>query len=75
MDRKGIFALAAEELKLTVQAETTLQIDGDTFVAKIRINNILDRDSCQTKTREFSSAFARTKKQAVQNAYHAALIH
>lgn len=73
VDRKGIFALAAKELKLTIEAESTVQIDGDTFITKIKIGNVLAKESYENQTKEFAGSLARTKKQSIQNAYHAAL--
>lgn len=73
VDRKQIFALAAEEFRLTIQAEKTIQIDDENFVTTIKIGNILSTETYEKITKEFSGALATTKKMSVQNAYHAAL--
>lgn len=73
VNRKDLFDLAAAELKLTMKAENTVQIDADTFMTTIQVGNMLNKESCERETKEFRGQLALAKNMAIQNAYDSAL--
>lgn len=73
MDKKGIFALAAKELSLTIEDETTVQIDDDYFQTTILIGGPVAKQFDGSDTKKISGSYGLTKKLSVQNAYTAAL--
>jgi hypothetical protein len=73
VSKKEIFALAAKELRLTIQSERTTQIDDDMFITRLGIGNMLNKESCDRETREFLGNSAPTKNLSIENAYHTAL--
>lgn len=73
MDKQEIFALAAKELKLTIQEQKTVEINDDMYLTKIKIGNVLSKESHERETKEFSGKSAPTKKMSIQNAYATAV--
>lgn len=73
MDKKEIFDLAARELKLDIQEQKTFQIDGDMYLTKIKIGNILSTETYDRETKEFVGEPAPTQKLSIQSSYNAAL--
>jgi hypothetical protein len=73
VDKQEIFALAAKELKLTIHEQKTFEINDDMYLTKIKIGNVLSKESHERGTKEFSGKSAPTKKMSIQNAYAAAV--
>jgi len=65
-----MFALAAKELKLTIQSEATTQTDDGMFVSRLTLGNMLARVSYDIETKEFIGSAAISKNLAIENAYH-----
>ena len=68
-----MFALAAKELKLTIQSEATTQTDDGMFVSRLTLGNMLARVSYDIETKEFIGGAAISKNLAIENAYHSIL--
>ena len=51
------------------------QIDGDTFITRLEIGNIVSKESCDRETKEFLGSSALTKNLSIENAYHTVLTH
>jgi len=70
-----MFALAAKELKLTIQSEATAQTDDGMFVSRLTLGNMLARVSYDIETKEFIRSAAISKNLAIENAYHSILTY
>ncbi|KAL6858852.1 hypothetical protein ACP4OV_017854 [Aristida adscensionis] len=75
IDRQQVLNSALSSLSLSIEAEDTFSLDGSTYVSRVTVAGLINKETLQIESRPFYGDFTETSWQAIHSAYDAILSH